>query len=191
VGRSLSAFSFAGAGMSFFSFAGSVFATVLFVEESFTGADFSTLIVATLLSAGDVFATAGFSFGAAGLSAFSFVGSAFAVLTVPVSLLGAFGLSASLLRADSLAGFKSASVTGSARRTTSFGFAGWTGIAFSSRGTKISWPKAGATNASAQNRAVEALRNMRATFVDYPPAAWQAFCSKFYPGLLRLRQGDP
>src|SRR5438067_11447027 len=32
---------------------------------------------------------------------------------------------------------------------------------------------------------------MRATFVDHPPAAWQAFCSKFYAELLRLRQGDP
>jgi hypothetical protein len=128
--------------------------------ESFGAAGFSTVIVATLVSTGVVLATTGFSFGAAGLSDFSFVvstfavfldgssvtagdfsfGAVFSVFTVAVSGLGAFGLAVSLLGADSFAGFESASVTGSARRTTSFGFAGWTGIALSSRGTKISWP---------------------------------------------------
>jgi hypothetical protein len=128
--------------------------------ESFGAAGFSTLIVATLFSVAGAFATAGFSFGAAGLSDFSFVVSAFAVFfdassvtagdfsfdavfsvfTGAASVFGAFGLAVSLLGADSFAGLESASVTGSARRTTSFGFGGWTGIALSSRGTKISWP---------------------------------------------------
>jgi hypothetical protein len=105
-------------------------------------------------------------------------------------VLGPFGLTASLLGADSFTGFKSVSVAGSARRTTSFGFGGWTGIAFSSSGQKI-LAIGGATKANAQNRAVKALRNMRETFVDHPPPAWQAFCSKFYAELLRLCQADP
>src|SRR4051812_5189943 len=46
-------------------------------------------------------------------------------------------------------------------------------------------------NASTQNRVVEALRIIRATFVDHSPPAWQAFCSEFYAKLLSLRQGDP
>ncbi len=68
------------------------------------------------------------------------LGAAFSVFTGAGSVLGAFGFAVSVLGADSFTGFESASVAGSDRRTTSFDFGGWAGVAFSSRGTKISWP---------------------------------------------------
>ena len=150
------------------TFTMSVLATLLLVDSSFAGGAFSLFVTArSVFDGGLVAATlTGLSF-TAGFSAFSFVASAFKVSVFATVLLvdsslaaGAFstfavaeGFSFGDAFSDFAAAFKSSGVTGSARRTNSFGgdvFAafvsadcsltfGWTACAFSSRGTNTSW----------------------------------------------------